>query len=151
MSIPPTWTSPLSDHLLMSFLYAAILVPIILGVQRLAGERLSPTAKHALWFLFLIRLSLPELPESSLSVLNLTPPSKTQVAPTFSTIRSSPILVNDFHSSDFTPSPHIAPSKNITTDSQALPIQATEVEPQLSISRGAAIPCLLYTSPSPRD
>ena len=58
----------LINYLISSALEALILVPIILVIQRLSGERLSPTAKHALWFILLLRLSIPEFPESRLSL-----------------------------------------------------------------------------------
>ena len=59
------------DYLLRCGIEAAILVPLILLVQRFSGDRLSPTTKHALWIILLIRLSIPAFPESRLSLFNL--------------------------------------------------------------------------------
>ncbi len=86
----------------MSLLYAGILVPVIFGIQRCAGHRLSPTAKHALWLILLIRLSIPQLPESPLSIFNLTQPteaperqSSTQLHPPSNPLVSSPPTMHD--------------------------------------------------------
>jgi hypothetical protein len=59
------------DYLLRCGIESAILIPLILLLQRLSGDRLSPTAKHALWIILLIRLSIPAFPESRLSLFNL--------------------------------------------------------------------------------
>ncbi len=53
-------------------LQSIVIVPLILTIQYLAGNRLSPTAKHALWFILLVRLSLPILPESRFSLFQFT-------------------------------------------------------------------------------
>ena len=59
------------DYLLRCGIESAILVPLILLVQRLSGDRLSPTVKHGLWFVLLVRLSLPAFPESQLSLFQV--------------------------------------------------------------------------------
>jgi len=59
------------DYLLRCGIETAILVPLILLIQKLSGDRLSPTVKHALWFILLVRLSLPFFPESQLSLFQV--------------------------------------------------------------------------------
>ncbi len=62
----------LFDYQFESALQTVVLIPLILLIQWVSRDRLSPTAKHALWLLLLIRLTLPELPTSAVSVFNLT-------------------------------------------------------------------------------
>jgi beta-lactamase regulating signal transducer with metallopeptidase domain len=44
-------------------------------IQRLLGSRLNPRWRYALWLLVLLRLVLPALPESTLSIFQFTPPT----------------------------------------------------------------------------
>ena len=115
----------------MSLFYAAILIPVILGVQRFAGERISPTAKHALWFLFLIRLSLLELPESPLSVFNLVPPAERKIAQPDLTIESSPLPITKLVSSDFTAVPPTDHPVIIANDLPLISVQGPLMGPAL--------------------
>jgi len=69
------FSNPLADFLITSGLYSLVLIPIIMIVQWVSGDRLSPTTKHALWLILLIRLSLPALPESRLSLFNFASPT----------------------------------------------------------------------------
>jgi bla regulator protein BlaR1 len=50
---------------------ASVLAILILTAQRLLGGRLNPRWRHALWLLVVVRLLLPALPESALSVFQL--------------------------------------------------------------------------------
>jgi beta-lactamase regulating signal transducer with metallopeptidase domain len=52
---------------------ASVLIVLVLAVQKLAGDRLAPRFRHALWLLVVLRLALPDLPASPLSVFVLVP------------------------------------------------------------------------------
>lgn len=57
---------------------AALLVLVVLAVQRVLGRCLTPAWRHAMWWIVLGRLLLPMTPSSSWSVFNLLPqPSST--------------------------------------------------------------------------
>ncbi len=66
-----TGSAPI-DFLLESGLLAALLLGLIVTVQRIARKHLSPTTKHALWIFLLLRMTLPELPSSPWSINTLT-------------------------------------------------------------------------------
>ena len=57
--------------LIESGVQALLLVPLILAIQYLAGHRLSPAIKHAMWFVVIVRLSAPVFPESPFSLFNV--------------------------------------------------------------------------------
>ena len=100
-------------------------------VQRLSGDRLSPTAKHALWLILLIRLSLPELPESRLSLFNFTSPlisvsppneSPREILATQSTLTNhEPLLL--------TPTPSELPSSSIPDPTSNLELDFNQAPP----------------------
>ncbi|MBI4663201.1 MAG: hypothetical protein HY735_30710 [Verrucomicrobia bacterium] len=52
---------------------AAVLVGLVLAVQRLLAGKLSPRWRYGLWFLVLARLLIPVAPESAFSIYNLAP------------------------------------------------------------------------------
>lgn len=52
---------------------ASVLILLILTVQKLAGDRLAPRFRHALWLLLVLRLALPDLPAFPTSVFGLVP------------------------------------------------------------------------------
>ena len=54
---------------------ASILALIVLAIQTLLHNRIGGRGRYALWALVLIRLLLPGLPESRLSLFNLAGPS----------------------------------------------------------------------------
>ncbi len=54
---------------------AALLVGIVLAVQRICGRRLAPVWRHGLWWLVVGRLVLPWMPESGWSLYNWFPRS----------------------------------------------------------------------------
>lgn len=56
---------------LKSSLNASIIAVLIMIIKGLFHKKISPRIHHALWFLVLIRLLIPFLPESNLSVLNI--------------------------------------------------------------------------------
>ncbi len=68
-----TLGSNIIAYLLNAGIEAALLVPLILIIQSLSRDLLSPAAKHALWLILLLRLSLPILPESPLSLMTPSP------------------------------------------------------------------------------
>ena len=62
---------------------AAVLAGMVLLVQWLLRDRLSPRWRYNLWMLVLLRLIIPVTPQSSLSVFNLSnrfAPARTTVA-----------------------------------------------------------------------
>jgi len=56
-------------------LQASVLILLVLAAQWLLRRHLSPAWRYGLWLLVLIRLALPQTPESAFSVFNLAPPS----------------------------------------------------------------------------
>lgn len=64
---------PLLDWLVHTTWHAAVLVCLILLVQKVFARRIGARGRHALWLLLLIRMALPWAPCSSLSVHNLLP------------------------------------------------------------------------------
>jgi bla regulator protein BlaR1 len=61
---------------------ASVLAALVLSVQWLLGSRLNPRWRYALWLLVLLRLVLPILPESALSLFQYAPtPSAAFTAP----------------------------------------------------------------------
>jgi len=66
---------PLFDWLLRTTLQAALLFCLIMLVQLILRSRLPIRWHYCLWLLLLIRLAIPWLPESRISVFNLVPRS----------------------------------------------------------------------------
>jgi beta-lactamase regulating signal transducer with metallopeptidase domain len=54
---------------------AAVMVPVVLVVQRVFRRQLPPSWRHALWWLVVIRLGLPLTPATSWSLFNTLPAS----------------------------------------------------------------------------
>ncbi len=52
---------------------ASVLAALVLAVQLVFGRRIAPRWRHAMWVLVLVRLALPVVPSSRLSVFNLAP------------------------------------------------------------------------------
>jgi beta-lactamase regulating signal transducer with metallopeptidase domain len=52
---------------------ASVLIVLVLAVQKLAGDRLAPRFRHALWLLVVLRLALPDLPAFPTSLFGLLP------------------------------------------------------------------------------
>jgi beta-lactamase regulating signal transducer with metallopeptidase domain len=69
---------PLFDWLLWTTVQAALLFCLILLVQLVLRSRLPIRWHYCLWLLLLIRLAIPWLPESRISVFNLVPRSMQQ-------------------------------------------------------------------------
>ncbi len=117
------------NYLLDGILVSAVLVPVILIVQRLSRDWLSPAAKHAVWLILLLRLSVPTLPESPLSLLDppatiplpYTPPPSRSFAFTLEANPSSEVNTSDrsetkpVHDSPSPPS-SMAKDKSIVED-----------------------------------
>jgi beta-lactamase regulating signal transducer with metallopeptidase domain len=59
---------------------ASVLALVVLGIQGIFGARLNPRWRHALWLLVILRLILPVLPESALSLFQFAPPAPTALA-----------------------------------------------------------------------
>lgn len=73
------WSSGVIDQFfilaLEATVFASVLIALIAAVQWLFGKRLGPGWRFILWSIVLVRLLLPALPESRLSLFNLTTPS----------------------------------------------------------------------------
>lgn len=52
---------------------AAVIAVLVAGSQLAFGRRIAPRWRHAMWMLVLVRLAVPVLPSSPLSVFNLAP------------------------------------------------------------------------------
>src|SRR5260221_2950557 len=59
---------------------ASVLAVFILLIQWVLGSRLNPRWRYALWLLVLLRLVLPALPESALSLFQFAPPPPAALA-----------------------------------------------------------------------
>jgi len=53
---------------------ASVLALAVVAIQRIFGARLNPRWRYALWLLVVLRLVLPVLPESALSLFQFAPP-----------------------------------------------------------------------------
>jgi beta-lactamase regulating signal transducer with metallopeptidase domain/ankyrin repeat protein len=53
---------------------ASVLALFVLLIQRVLGSRLNPRWRYALWLLVVLRLILPAVPESALSLFQFAPP-----------------------------------------------------------------------------
>jgi len=54
---------------------ASLLIGMVLLIQRLAGHWLGVRGRHCLWFVVLVRMALPWMPQSGMSLYNLVPSS----------------------------------------------------------------------------
>src|SRR5690349_4094584 len=61
---------------------ASVLAVLVLAVQLMLGNRLPARWRHAMWMLVLLRLALPVVPSSPMSVFNLAPKKAPVVSPT---------------------------------------------------------------------
>jgi len=74
---------------------ASVLAVLILAAQGLLGARLNPRWRHALWLLVVLRLVLPTLPESALSLFRYAPATPLNLPETFPTTEvSAPVTAN---------------------------------------------------------
>ena len=65
------WSTPAISWLLRASLQAAVLVGLVLLLQYLLGRRLSARWRANLWLIVLLRLLIPVLPQSPISLFNL--------------------------------------------------------------------------------
>lgn len=65
--------SSLSEWLVQATVQASVLAAAILLVQRALGRWLSPSWRYGLWLLVLVRLLLPAVPSSPMSLMNVLP------------------------------------------------------------------------------
>src|SRR5687768_12896287 len=52
---------------------ASVLAVLVVAVQLIFGNRIAARWRHAMWMLVLVRLALPVVPSSPMSVFNLAP------------------------------------------------------------------------------
>ncbi|NJK92971.1 MAG: hypothetical protein HC904_14820 [Blastochloris sp.] len=64
---------PLFQWIIETSWQASLLALAVLGIQFLFRGRLNPRWSHALWLLVLLRLVLPEIPTSHLSIFQIAP------------------------------------------------------------------------------
>jgi len=96
------FSSTFFEFLLNASGQAIVIVALVLLVQRIARHRISPAARHALWWLVMMRLLIPWFPQSSVSVFNLGPDQPvssftTKIPETFT---STPVFSNSFQDID---------------------------------------------------
>src|SRR5215204_5553735 len=70
---------------------ASVLAALVLAVQLIFGQRISARWRHAMWMLVLVRLALPVVPSSPLSVFNLAP-RPAPAAPALRSAESAPAV-----------------------------------------------------------
>ena len=70
---------------------ASVLAVLVLAVQLMLGNRLPARWRHAMWMLVLLRLALPVVPSSPMSVFNLAPKKAPVVAPVIVSYEAAPI------------------------------------------------------------
>ncbi|HEX4139284.1 MAG TPA: M56 family metallopeptidase [Candidatus Methylacidiphilales bacterium] len=88
---------------------ASVLAVLILAAQWALGARLNPRWRHALWLLVVLRLVLPSLPASSLSVYQIAPAAPLNLPETI----SEPVMAVHASLKDFTaPQEVILPQTN---------------------------------------
>lgn len=97
---------------------AAVLAGMVLVVQVVVGRRIAPRWRHAMWALVFVRLAMPTLPSSPVSVFNLTPENAAGIA---------------FPSAS---KPDVAPSEPISNGSFAVDgrSRATSVPPESPVT-----------------
>lgn len=106
--------------LVRSSLQIAVLVVLILLVQWTWGRRLSGRWRHALWLLVMIRLLVPWMPSSSVSVFNLLLREKPNVSVTGPT-QSLFVMQSQEVAAEVNPNEASPPSTRSETLSQAEP------------------------------
>lgn len=66
-----SYASPFIQWLLITSISATLIAGVVLIVQTLFGRWLTPAGRQRLWLLVIIRLLLPALPASALSIANI--------------------------------------------------------------------------------
>src|SRR5262245_815327 len=70
---------------------ASVLAALVLAVHLVLGKRLPARWRHAMWMLVLVRLALPVVPSSPLSVFNLAPKDAVKPTPVIVHVELAPI------------------------------------------------------------
>ena len=68
-----TYAMSFFSWLLQTTLIATVIICLILLIQKILGDKLGPRWCHSLWLVLLIRMVLPWVPSSRLSLFNLVP------------------------------------------------------------------------------
>jgi bla regulator protein BlaR1 len=77
------YLSDIFGWLLRTSAYAGVLVCLVLAVKAAAGDRLAARWHYLFWLLVVVRMVMPWVPQSTVSVLNLIPDSAKWRARTF--------------------------------------------------------------------
>lgn len=109
--------------LLISFL-AVFSAFIIALIKKAFGNKLSPSFHYYIWFVFVLRLLFPLMPESNFSVYNLatgiyqniTNPSKSNVIPNEpnTTLKDTVLESSKENTTQYEPSEYMPPKENTT-------------------------------------
>jgi beta-lactamase regulating signal transducer with metallopeptidase domain len=68
---------------------ASVLAVLVVAVQLIFGNRIAARWRHAMWMLVLVRLALPVVPSSPVSVFNLAPVTASEPAPVLDVDRAT--------------------------------------------------------------
>jgi len=114
------------DWLLWASLQGAVLIVLIIIIQKILRRRLSVHWHYLLWLLLLIRLAVPWLPESKMSIFNLVPRSVQQgrIIESFSQSRSADPMGFYMHARS-------ASEPQITEESEAFSVKFVRKLPAL--------------------
>ena len=123
---------------------AALLVGVVLIVQRGLGRCLTPAWRHALWWIVLGRLLLPVTPASSWSVFNLLP----QPSPTAATRTEAGAPTSDWQALSAiegtpTPFPNVSRASSLPTVPEDPPRRTVEAGAVAAIVWGVVAIALL--------
>jgi beta-lactamase regulating signal transducer with metallopeptidase domain len=124
----PEWILNLSGWVQRASVQAALLVLLILIVQWVLRDRLTPRWRYALWMIVLARLALPWTPSSPMSVFNLIQPSSPP--PAFSL---APANMAGTTETKLTANPPLPIKETVVKASPAAPVPtpALETHPKL--------------------
>src|SRR4051812_9985366 len=105
------------DHLLVASWQASVMIALVAASHALLGRRISPRWRGAMWMLVFVRLAMPALPPSPMSVFNLRPsssPPSPAVQPAEATTVTYGVVLPP--PTPFVTAPAIPPPPNPPTD-----------------------------------
>ncbi|MTK14112.1 MAG: hypothetical protein F8N39_19230 [Clostridiaceae bacterium] len=72
--------TPIFNWIVVSSIAASILIGVILIVKLIVIDKLSPNWQYLIWLILLVRLLIPSLPSSSVSIFNTLKPSAEKIS-----------------------------------------------------------------------